>query len=452
MTVLQTLPRLRSNSLSQTMIASVPVRVGVTPHTRALAARQLEHALARGHITPGQARAAIKEGDVAVSDLLRPFAAPLALPALSTPALADLPTGGGLSAAQTEQLLGLVHEFVNDGDASVQEVADIANGVCDIVRLVELVQRAWERRCERLTASVLRERPKDAYRCYSIMITPVMEAIHSLSNGTPTALDMIEPGERTSPGVLVELTDWPHVYLPAHPVKEPGFFRAFQGAWKAIEEACGAACFMTGIDKHLSYLAGGIAEAFEDAMMTATWRRGVPKLTSDARQNLQHEFGVENPDDLSPELAAYKAWYEGFDQQTWSPLTREFHDFAHGESTPAQRGLLMKLCNLHAAAVGFHGGSKALRNVQHAYAGDGMFHAGLIPRDYGLDDWIAPWIENLYEGGDPPVALVSAKKKQNPKQFLAMADAVTVNLVIATACLNEVGDYVHAKKRRDAAA
>lgn len=452
MNVLQTLPRLRNAGvIRETQNAGIDVRMGVYPHTRALAARQLRAAVARGKVSARAARAAMSSSDIAVAALLRPHTAQLPMPQISEHALRELPRTGVLPVDQLNGLLDLAAVLVSDGDLDIGRMQELARRAPDAVRLVEALQQAWQARCERLTAAVLPNRPTDAYHCFLVTLTPILDAIRALSNGAHGPLDQFDASDIQGEGAVIELTDWPLVRLPAHPVHEPEFFRAFTGVWKAIEDACGKPQMMYGIDRHLSAFGGSLAEAFEDAITTATWVDGVPQITAAARNGLQEDFGVEDPDQLTDELIGYRNWYEAANCRGWSPDSDAFEQFVKHKATSEQAQLLGKLCGL----------LKHLRQVpqisqlavapHYAGTGDGPLEVMLLPHDYGIDDFITPWIENIYESGETPMLCVTHPSAQNMAHVLAVADQVTVSAIVATYCLNEVADYVHEQRRRAAA-
>jgi len=447
--MLQTLPRFAdTTTLAVTIYSGRALRMGVSPHTRALAARQLHKAVAGGRVSAEAALQAMREGDLAVAALLRPTTAILPMPRLNERSLAGLPSGGALPQTLMAQLLGLVRALVRDGDIHIEQVRAITVSAPDPVKLLELIQGGWDRRCARLADILAPVRAGETYTCYSITLTPILAAIEALSNGRQTELARFEDTDPDSHGAVVALEDVPLVQLPAHPVDEPEFFRAFIGVWQAIANACGEPRLMYGIDKDLSTMGGSLVEAFQDAIVTARWSDGLPILTQAAREGLESEYGIEEPENLGRELARYRQWCEAVPVAATSPDSSAFRRFVAQRATPGQAALLEALRGL----------LKRLRAYRRAPApvamecdvvGDGVIEVALVPCDYGIDDYIQPMLECMYESGDTPMLRLIGPAGQDTDELLRRADQAAVAAITATACLNEVGDFVHKQRQAE---
>jgi hypothetical protein len=439
-TVLLTLPQMRRDALEGTLAAGEPVRLGVSAHTRALAAQRLAHALARGRVSVKQARAAMLQGDVAVASLLRGRMKTPPAPEITDETFADLPHGGALAEPLRERLIVLARQLSKDGDLSAQSLATLASGRPDDVAFLEHLSKAWHRRCARIARAVLPQIEPDAYACFAITPVVLEQAICAISMtgaGTHTAID---PSEIDANGVLVELGNWPMVRLPAHPVDEPDFFRAFVSVWNALAQACQPVAMLWQFDTDLIHLAGVYAEAFEDAIAMATWEGNTATLAPASIQMLRDEFGFEDFDELTPLLARYRDWKKAVQVDPCPIESEAFSQFLATRATPSQAALLRTLCALVDAAKA----QRPLPNksVERTCGGDGVNEVVLLPRDFGIDDYILPCVDSMYDSGETPVTQFAPKDVRNPNQFWRLADHVIVSAVIATAALNEVGNYV----------
>ncbi|MHB8742796.1 MAG: hypothetical protein ACYC9L_06675 [Sulfuricaulis sp.] len=435
---LLTLPRMPARALHDTREAGLPVRMGVSAHTRALAARALANALANGRIGIKQARKAMGEGDAAVAQLLRPFTARYRAPVMQAGSLDGLPQCCALESVYRENLISLAHRLCADGDASAQTLIDLAAGRPDDARFLDCLHQAWNRRCARLIRAALPQTPDDAYTCYAVTPVAFAEALDALS-GYGSSYYSLDPSERSSHGVLVELTNWPLVRMPAHPVQEPEFFRAFTGAWNALGRALGPLSLLWNFDPSLIHLAGGFGEVFEDAIATARWDGDTPALSRESESALREEYGFEDIEDLLPQLAAFRRWKIASDAKPLTPGSPAFARFLEDRATPAQAALIQRLRDLTCALV------KRPRiepeRVERAYAGDGIIECALTPRNFGIDDYVLPSLDGMYESGETPVLQFALKSEPNATQFWRFADAVIVAVAIATAAINEVGNY-----------
>jgi hypothetical protein len=442
MSVLQTLPRLTDTALQATRASAVPLRHGVSSATRAMGARRLQDAVRRRRVTPAQARSSIREGDLAVADLLRPLSAALPMPQVGHDVWANLTLNGYVPSAVMNELIGIARILITEGDLSLDALSSIRQGRKDTLEFLIAIQRGWEARCERLTRNLVAERPDKEFVVYGISLVAVHDAIAALSGGGNSTMDAFD--ERFATGVVCELADWPAIRLPAHPVHEPEFFRCFLGVWQALCAEC-TATFLGHFDPALTYQTGMLGEALQDAILTARWTKaGLPVLTEQVRDSLLSEFGIEEEGIHEP-LAIYRTWLKAAAAKPIPPHTQAFDWFVRSKATSTQARLLTRTVTLLDRLVAY--GHKPKRGTwQYASTGDGSFEMFLVPHDYGVDAYVEPWIDNMYESGETPhLHIAPAVDQPNPSHVLTLADRVMVEAIVATAVHNEILNYGQSK-------
>jgi hypothetical protein len=155
MTSLLATPRMEAQAFATTERATRLLRMGVTPATRARAAHQLSRAVRAGHIEPAAAMTAIGLGDDAVARLLRPLTPDLPLPNVPARALDCLPTRKHLSGDRLANVLAIARELARSGDLPAQDLMTLAAGKPNTMQLTVVIQQAWQRRVDRLTAIIV---------------------------------------------------------------------------------------------------------------------------------------------------------------------------------------------------------------------------------------------------------------------------------------------------------
>ena len=434
MNVLLSLPRLRKVSIDATVRAAITLRMGVTAATRARAARRLREALHLGLISPDGATAAVEQGDLAVAALLRPLSDGLHVPNLLSAATECLPVTRQLATEQLQALLGIARRFVRDGDLPVDQLTTLAQGSADGVGLLVVLQQAWQQRCDRLTERLLPGHvDPDATICYALSLVPLLDALDAIGGGSCTPMAMLE--EPLPGGVLCELVSWPLVRLPAHPEREPQFYRAFMGVWNCLVNAARTP-LVAPLDTAMIDLTGTFGEALHDAATTATWRNGVPSFSAMAKSQLADEFDIDL-DDHADAIGRYALWLRAAKAKPLVPNTPAFLAWESTEATPAQRALLSTLMGIIARLK--RATARLPVHTQSSWSGSGCLPVSLQPHEFGLDDVVQPYFEDMYSSGEYPLwQCVPDKGAQEPADLLAMADRVILETVAITACLNEI--------------
>jgi len=277
----------------------------------------------------------------------------------------------------------------------------------------------------------------------------VHDATSALSNGDAGS-DMDSFEERYPTGVVCELADWPLVHLPAHPVREPEFFRCFLGVWNALTQSTSAS-FVGPFDPVLTYQTGLMGESLHDAVLTAHWKAGRPTLTQQVRESLESEYGID-ADNIAEPLAIYRTWLRATRAKPIAPHTSAFTQFLRLRATKEQAALLNRCVTL-LERLDAHGHKRARGEWRYSTSGDGTFEMFLMPRDFGVDDYLEEWINSMYDSGETPrLHIAPLSDDPNPTQLFELADRVIVEAIIATAIHCEIVTYAKAKQNSQSAA
>lgn len=432
MSVLQTLPRLAPHGAqARPTIASL---LGPSPAARAIGAERLVRALREGRVSPSDVQRATQEGDAGVAALLRGLARLPARPR-ATPESFDLRALSQPPAPELREALArLVRRLGASGDLLPPECRALASGRLAYLGVMTTLNRAWNRRCHRLVAPLMRAvapalapaaLPSSAF---FVMPGALFEAIRR-SPGSATGSRFDDADD--IPEVFVEASGTMVAESPVS-VQDSDDHAALCAAWDGL---CAVMTFpfMSTSMEAISILVGYADELLSDAALRCEWSGDQPLIDDATLEELGEEigFGTETPDDLD-QLRSYLRFSRAETlRRRWTVASRPMRAWRKARSgTP----IAAKVEALIALAKVLRRAPSIDRDrVVTDYSDEGVLPLNLMPQGTGLDSYFRYIVDQEWQQGACAHVAINCLPEATASEVDALLDRCVLEAAAASA-------------------